>query len=115
MMTWMRIKLDQIDHDEPSPLVVTAPIGSDKRIALNIPFAGWWGSLKRNAWIRPIIFKPDGTVAFAGDPEDGEDERQAHMQIFGAIFELGAEFYMEDKEMDEVSRFVVREMTELKA
>lgn len=112
-MTWMRIRLDQVDNEDPAPLVITAPIGSDKCISMDIPFAGWWGKLKGNAWFRAVVFKPDGTVDFGGDPEESEEERFSDMQIYGKAFEIGASFYMEDRSDGEVSHFIVREMTPL--
>jgi len=112
-MPWFRIKLDQISEEDPAPMVLTVPLGPDQCIAVEIPFAGWWGKLRGNAWFRPIVCKPDGTVEFSGDPEDDQNERVSDMQIFGKPFELGKMFYMKDREDGEVYEFVVREISPL--
>lgn len=112
-MNWYRIRFDQIHHEDPSPLIITAPLDAKSQISLHIPFAGWWGTLKGNAWLRPVVFKPDGTVLFGQDPEDDREECVSEMQIFGIALDLGATFYMKDLEDGEVYQFVVREKTEL--
>lgn len=113
-MIWYRIRLDQVQSDSPDPMIITVPLDANSQVALRIPFAGWWGTLKGNAWLRPVIFQPDGNVRFGQDPEDDRDECISEMQIFGVPIELGASFYYKDLEDDKVSHFVVREITELK-
>lgn len=113
-MNWYRIRLDQVPSDSPDPIVITVPLDAKSHIALRIPFAGWWGTLKGNASLAPIIFQPDGIVRFAQDPEDDRDECISRMQIYGVPIELGGSFYYEDPEDGKVLHFVVREITELK-
>jgi hypothetical protein len=112
-MIWYRIRLDQVQSEAPDPIVITVPLDPTSRIALRMPFAGWWGTLKGNAWLRPVVFQPDGNVRFAQDPEDDRDECISEVQIFDRPLDLGASFYLKDLEDGEVSHFVVREKTEL--
>lgn len=114
-MSWYRIRLDQVQSDDPAPIVITVPLDVKSHVTLQIPFAGWWGTLKGNAWLRPVVFKPDGTMLFGQNPEDDREECVSEMQIYGASFVLGASFYMKDLEDGEVYHFVVREKTELNA
>lgn len=114
-MIWYRIRLDQVQSDSPDPIVITVPLDASSKIALSMPFAGWWGKLKGNAWLRPVVFQPDGNVRFAQDPEDDRDECISEMQIFGVPIDLGASFYLKDLEDGDVSQFIVREKTELSA
>jgi hypothetical protein len=112
-MKLVRIRFDQVNEDEPAPLVVTVPLNDDNTISHAIPHAGWWGIPKGNNWCRPVIFKPDGSVDFGGDPEDSHGERYGEMQIFGPRIEVGGRFYMKDLEDGSSSEFVVRELIEL--
>ena len=112
-MPYVRIRLDQVNAEEPSPMIINLPLGPDKRPMRAIPHSGWWGIPKGNNWCRPLIFKPDGMVDFGGDPEDSNEERYARMSIFDRAFELGARFYLEDFEDGSVSEFVVREIIDL--
>lgn len=112
-MPYVRIRLEQLNHEEPSPLIINTPVGADKKISKSVPHSGWWGIPKGNNWCRPVIFRPDGKIDFGGDPEDSEDERYGSMQIFDRVLEIGERFYLEDHEDGEVSEFVIREIIEL--
>ena len=112
-MTFVRIRLEQVNHEDPSPMIINLDLGSDRKPSKAIPQSGWWGIPKGNSWCRPVIFRPDGMVDFGGDPEDSEGDRYAEMQIFNRVFELGESFYMKDLGDGEVSQFVVREIIDL--
>lgn len=113
-MRFCRIRLEQLNSDDPSPLVIDLPLGTDDKTTSKIPQPGWWGIPKGNNWCRPVIFKPDGLIDFGGDPEDSHEERYSKMQIFDRVFQIGERFYMEDLEDRGVHEFVVREVIELR-
>lgn len=112
-MTFVRIRLDQINHDDPSPMIINVVIDADNKVSKKIPHSGWWGISKGNAWCRPLVFRPDGMVDFGGDPEDSVGDRYAEMQIFDRAFDIGEKFYMKDLGDGDVSQFIVREIINL--
>lgn len=115
MSRFVRISCQQIDDedDDPAPLTFDVVIDTDNRLLHNVPFAGWWGQPRTNAFLRPLVFRPDGIVDFGGDPEDDDKERHSEMKLHGAVLNKGTKLYLRDSSDDSVAIFVVKKIIDL--
>lgn len=115
MSRFVRISCQEIDDedDDPAPLTFDVVLDADSRLSHKVPFAGWWGEPRTNAFLRPLVFRPDGIVDFGGDPADDDSERHAEMQLHGMVLNKGTKLYMRDKADGSVSIFLVKKIIDL--
>ena len=109
-MKHVRIAFEE--QETGKPLCFDTVIGVDGKIAHRIPFAGWYGKIK-SGYLRPVVFMPDGLVKYASDPEDSHEETHNKMNVFDVELKVGARITMVDFEEDEVTTFLIKQVTDL--
>ena len=111
-MKHVRIVLEEQTEDR-TPLCIDTVLRDDRKIAHQIPFAGWWGKLTTNNWLRPVVFKPDGYVRFAVNPEDSFEETNSKCNIFELELIIGSELMMTDLEDGKLIKFILKKVIHL--